>query len=72
MTVHGQVKSNRDVCLGKAINRLCSDKLCWQKHNAKSIEQCKATLGTNRREMKKRCWKARQMRGRKKAKHSDC
>ena len=39
----------RDMCLGEAIDRHCTDKLCWRKHNAKSIEQYKAALGT-------KCW----------------
>ena len=60
----GEVKINRDMCLSKAINRSCSDKLCWRKHDAESIEEYKAALGTNCWEMKKQWWKARQMRGR--------
>ena len=52
------------MCLSKAINRSCSDKLFWQKHDTKLTEQYKAVLGTNCWEMKKWWWKMRQMHGR--------
>ena len=57
----------QDVCLGKAIDGHCTDKLCWRKHNAESIEQFKAALGTKRWEKQRQWWnqwKTQQIRGR--------
>ena len=56
----------RDVCLGEAIDGHCTDKLCWRKHDAESIEQYKAALGAKRWEKQKQWWnrwKTRKTRG---------
>ena len=45
------------MCLDEAIDGHCTDKLCWRKHDAESIEQCKAALGAKRWERKKQWWR---------------
>ena len=50
-------KVQRDVCLDAAIYGQCTDEQCWRKHDAESIEQFKAALGTKRWEKKKQWWK---------------
>jgi hypothetical protein len=45
------------VCLDVAIDGHCTDKQCWRKHDAESIEQYKAALGMKRWEKKKQWWK---------------
>ena len=54
------------MCLDEAIDGHCTDKLCWCKHDAESIKQFKAALGTKRWEKQKQWWnwwKTRQIRG---------
>ena len=51
----GKVK--QEVCLDEAIDGHCTDKQCWRKHDAKSIEQYKAALGMKCWEKKKQWWK---------------
>ena len=41
-------KVQRDVCLDAAIYGQCTNEQCWRKHDAESIEQFKAALGTKR------------------------
>ena len=47
---------SRDVCLDEAIDGHCTHKLCWRKHDAESIKQFKAALGTKRWEKQKQWW----------------
>ena len=47
------------VCLRKAVDGSCTDKLCKRKHDAESIKKYKAALGQDQWELKRKWWKAR-------------
>ena len=50
-------KVQQDICLNAAIYGQCTDKQCWHKHDAESIKEYKAALGTKCWEKNMQWWK---------------